>query len=140
MRLNIFCPGAGCQLSTVSLSAFAYLFSELIQYTLDRAASTTELEDRYVTLSAFKRTVTSSRWPRLNLLPGRLEKVGYEVGTRMLELLSWREKVVRRKPEVLDVLRFIHSSAWPYLFGKVADELQQANAVRANVAGCVQCM
>jgi trafficking protein particle complex subunit 5 len=34
------------QIPTVSLSAFAYLFSELIQYTLDRAASTTELEDR----------------------------------------------------------------------------------------------
>jgi trafficking protein particle complex subunit 5 len=47
----------------------------------------------------------------------------------MLELLSWREKTVRRKPEVLDVLRFIHSNAWPYLFGKAADDLQQANAV-----------
>lgn len=31
---------------TVSLSAFAYLFSELISYAMDRAASITELEDR----------------------------------------------------------------------------------------------
>jgi len=32
--------------TTVSLSAFAYLFSELISYAMDRAASITELEDR----------------------------------------------------------------------------------------------
>jgi hypothetical protein len=31
---------------TVSLSAFAYLFSELISYAMDRAASISELEDR----------------------------------------------------------------------------------------------
>lgn len=35
---------------TVSLSAFAYLFSELISYAMDRAASITELEDRSVGL------------------------------------------------------------------------------------------
>lgn len=35
------------QVPTVSFSAFAYLFSELIQYTIDRAQSTSELEDRY---------------------------------------------------------------------------------------------
>jgi hypothetical protein len=34
------------QIPTVSLSAFAYLFSELIQYAMDRASSTGELEDR----------------------------------------------------------------------------------------------
>ncbi len=34
----------------------------------------------------------------------------------------------RRKTEVLDMLKFIHSTAWPALFGKTADELQQSNA------------
>jgi hypothetical protein len=29
---------------------------------------------------------------------------------------------------VLDILKFIHSTAWPALFGKAADDLQQANA------------
>jgi hypothetical protein len=29
---------------------------------------------------------------------------------------------------VLDVLKFIHSTAWPFLFGKPANDLQQANA------------
>lgn len=62
---------------------------------------------------------------------GRLDKVGYEIGVRILELLSYREKLLRRKPECLDILRFIHSTVWPYLFGKNADDLQQAAAVRA---------
>ncbi len=30
----------------------------------------------------------------------RLDRVGYGVGARLLELLSWRERVMRRKPEV----------------------------------------
>lgn len=34
------------QVPTVSLSAYAYLLSELIQYAMDRASSTGELEDR----------------------------------------------------------------------------------------------
>ena len=62
-------------------------------------------------------------------VPCRLDKVGFDVGVRVLELLSYREKVLRRKPEVLDILRFIHSTAWPYMFGKSADDLQQAAAV-----------
>ncbi|MEW5298598.1 MAG: hypothetical protein WDW38_000673 [Sanguina aurantia] len=91
------------EVPTVSLSAFAYLFSELIQYAMDRASSTTDLEER-------------------------LDKVGHAVGMRVLELLSYREKLVRRKPEILDMLRYIHSTAWPYMFGKNADDLQQAAA------------
>ncbi|GLC37374.1 hypothetical protein PLESTB_001594200 [Pleodorina starrii] len=89
------------EVPTVSLSAFAYLFSEYIQYLVDRANSISELEDR-------------------------LEKAGFEVGLRVLELLSYREKVLRRKTDVLDILRFIHGPAWQYLFGKTADDLQQA--------------
>lgn len=98
------------QIPTVSLSAFAYLFSELIQYTIDRATSTTELEER-------------------------LENVGHEVGVRVVELLSYRDRQLKRKPEVLDMLKFIHSTAWPYLFGKAADNLQQANEVRRRRLG-----
>jgi hypothetical protein len=30
------------------------------------------------------------------------------VGVRVLELLSYREKAPRRKPEVLDILKHIH--------------------------------
>ncbi|KAJ9531243.1 hypothetical protein QJQ45_006681 [Haematococcus lacustris] len=103
--LNILPPNLRSRcVSSVSLSAFAYLFSELIQYAMERATSTGELEDR-------------------------LDRVGYDVGVRMLELLSWRERALKRKPEVLDVMRFIHNVAWPALFGKPADDLQQGATV-----------
>ncbi|KAF8072777.1 trappc5 [Scenedesmus sp. PABB004] len=70
---------------------------------MDRAASITELEDR-------------------------LDRVGFDVGGRVLELLGYREKAPRRRTDVLDVLKHIHSVAWPALFGKPADDLQAANA------------
>jgi hypothetical protein len=58
------------------------------------------------------------------------------VGTRILELLSYRDKQMKRKPEVLDILRFVHSVVWPYMFGKAADDLQQANAVGGCALRC----
>lgn len=194
---------ATLQVPTVSLSAFAYLFSELIQYAMDRASSTTDLEERcadnmtllfeciqtpaqmlhshltrevhdgvlivpeiivYRTChsrlvihclegtlmhrclcckyswfrceySAFASTCaeydqTPNPHPAVHR---RLDKVGHAVGMRVLELLSYREKLVRRKPEILDILRYIHSTAWPYMFGKNADDLQQAAAVSAGM-------
>jgi hypothetical protein len=60
--------------------------------------------------------------------PFRLDKVGYDVGCRILELLSYRDKQMKRKPEVLDILKHIHSVAWPYMWGKTADALEQAHA------------
>lgn len=59
----------------------------------------------------------------------RLEVVGSEIGARLLELLSFREKIPRRKCHIIDILKFIHSTVWPYMFGKTADSLEQANAV-----------
>lgn len=46
----------------------------------------------------------------------------------MAELLGARERAPRRRPELLEALKHIHSAAWPYLFGKPADDLQQAHA------------
>ncbi|GMH35375.1 hypothetical protein BSKO_03243 [Bryopsis sp. KO-2023] len=89
--------------ATVAFSSFAYLFSELIQYSQNKVKSTTELEQR-------------------------LEVVGCEIGQRLLELLTYREKVPRRKCHIIDILKFIHSTVWPYMFGKTADSLEQANA------------
>lgn len=96
-------PKNRLEIPTVSLSAYAFLTSEIIQYTMDNASSTSDLDER-------------------------LDRIGYEVGVRYLELSSYREKVLRRKPEILDALRFIHSTAWPLMFGKTADDLQQAAA------------
>lgn len=112
-------PKTRAEVPTVSFSAYAYLFSELISYATDRAASITELEERCARMRALScrprgggaavpRVTaavassgvtrhapqrTSTKHQPLATLP-RLDKVGYEVGTRMLELLSYREKQV----------------------------------------------
>jgi hypothetical protein len=54
----------------VSLSAFAYLYSELVQYHQNRVDSISELERR-------------------------LESSGYEVGLKVLELITYRNREVR---------------------------------------------
>lgn len=55
--------------SVVSLSAFAYIYSELVQYHQQRAASISELERR-------------------------LESAGYGVGLKVLEMTAYRAKEV----------------------------------------------
>ncbi|XP_042004404.1 trafficking protein particle complex subunit 5-like [Salvia splendens] len=84
----------------VSLSAFAFLFSELVQYNQIQVDNIAELERR-------------------------LEDAGYAVGARVLELLCHREKGNRRETRLLGILSFIHSTVWKVLFGKVADSLEK---------------
>lgn len=62
------CAHPSSRLAQVSLSAFAFLFSELVQYCQQRVSRVTELENR-------------------------LEEVGFRVGERVLELCCYREKV-----------------------------------------------
>lgn len=59
----------------------------------------------------------------------RLEDTGFEVGIRLLEFVCFREKGSKRDIHVLDILKFIHSSLWKYLFGHQAKDLEQSNAV-----------
>ncbi|KAK8582002.1 hypothetical protein V6N12_072201 [Hibiscus sabdariffa] len=84
----------------VSLSAFAFLFSELVQYNQTQVDNISELERR-------------------------LEDAGYAVGARVLELLCHRDKGNRRETRLLGILSFVHSSVWKVLFGKAADSLEK---------------
>ncbi|KAK8550493.1 hypothetical protein V6N13_119010 [Hibiscus sabdariffa] len=84
----------------VSLSAFAFLFSELVQYNQTQVDNISELERR-------------------------LEDAGYAVGARVLELLCHRDKGNRRETRLLGILSFVHSTVWKVLFGKVADSLEK---------------
>ncbi|BBN18597.1 trafficking protein particle complex subunit 5 [Marchantia polymorpha subsp. ruderalis] len=84
----------------VSLSAFSFLFSELVQYSQTRVDNIAELERR-------------------------LEDAGAGVGLRTLELLCHREKGNRRETRLLGILSFVHSTVWKCLFGKVADSLEK---------------
>eukprot|EP00243_Klebsormidium_subtile_P003051 TRINITY_DN16191_c0_g1_i1.p1 TRINITY_DN16191_c0_g1~~TRINITY_DN16191_c0_g1_i1.p1 ORF type:complete len:196 (+),score=26.48 TRINITY_DN16191_c0_g1_i1:248-835(+) len=85
----------------VNLSAFAFLFSELVQYFQTKVNNVNELERK-------------------------LEEAGYGVGLRVLELLCHREKANRRETRLLGILTFIHSTVWKALFGKQADSLEKA--------------
>mmetsp|Transcript_14457 Transcript_14457/g.19956 ORF Transcript_14457/g.19956 Transcript_14457/m.19956 type:complete len:193 (+) Transcript_14457:44-622(+) len=84
----------------VSLSAFAFLFSELVQYSQTQVSTVTELEHR-------------------------LEEIGRRVGEKVLELLCFREKASRREIRLLGMLSFIHTTVWKCLFGKAAESLER---------------
>lgn len=99
----------------VALSAFAYLFSEMVQYQSMRIQTAIELERR-------------------------LEDSGHSVGLRILELLTHRERQARLEKNVVGVLQvswrsyyiakinmqFVSSHCWQALFGKVADSLERS--------------
>lgn len=99
----------GTDQSTVSLSAFALLYSELVQYHQSRVASISELERR-------------------------LESAGYGVGLRVLELLAFRSSgnnnrsvdQCKREIRLMSILQFVSSTVWKSLFGKAADSLERS--------------
>ena len=64
----------------VSLSALAFLFSELVQYQTIKIRSANDLE-----------------W--------ELEQIGRTVGTRVIELLSYRDRQTRRELSVIGILQ-----------------------------------
>ncbi|KAF9580840.1 TRAPP subunit trs31 [Lunasporangiospora selenospora] len=85
----------------VSVNAFAFLFSEMLQYTQKRVHGIQDLERK-------------------------LNELGYRVGTRALDLLVWRDKNSKRETRVLGMLYFIHTTVWKTLFGKQADSLEKS--------------
>ncbi|AQK80503.1 Transport protein particle (TRAPP) component [Zea mays] len=94
----------------VSLSAFAFLFSELVQYNQTQVDNITELERR-------------------------LEDAGYAVGARVLELLCHREKGNRRETRLLGILSFIHSTVWKVLFGKIVLFTERSLNIGTKMSG-----
>ncbi|KAF7654572.1 hypothetical protein LDENG_00067890 [Lucifuga dentata] len=86
----------------VSVSTFALLFSEMVQYCQSRVYSVSELQTR-------------------------LSDMGQSVGASMLDVLVLREKNGKRETKVLNMLLFIKVNVWKSLFGKEADKLEQAN-------------
>jgi hypothetical protein len=86
----------------VSLSAFALLFSEMVQYAQTRSNTVPELQQK-------------------------LHDLGFQVGARMLDLVFVRDRAGRRETKLLNVLLMIKSTLWKALFGKEADKLERAN-------------
>jgi Transport protein particle (TRAPP) component len=99
----------------VSLSAFALLFSEMIQYSQNRVESISDLERR---CGIPRKLLTppnehTSFADIFNLLrnlsaPNRLEDSGYSIGQRVTELIGLREHIIKRETRIVNMLQVIH--------------------------------
>lgn len=84
----------------ISLAAYSFLFSEMLQYTQKKVSGIEDLEKR-------------------------LGSFGYKVGLRMLELVLFRDRNLKRETRLLQMLLFINTTLWKALFGKAADSLEK---------------
>ncbi|CAM9495527.1 unnamed protein product [Ascophyllum nodosum] len=107
---QIVAVGKGGKPTEVSLSAFSFLFSEIVQYFQDRVTSIADLERK-------------------------LEEAGYGMGLRVLELQTFRERLQKRRVRLLPMLQWVSSNVWKAspkllfrftLFGKNADSLERS--------------
>ncbi|PHJ24393.1 trafficking protein particle complex subunit 5 [Cystoisospora suis] len=83
----------------VSLSIFAFLFSEIVQYCLSSAKKGYRMEDR-------------------------LHELGLRIGYKILDLLVYRERHKKREIKILSILTFISTCVWRYLFGHSGELLK----------------
>ena len=60
----------------------------------------------------------------------RLNTLGYRIGTRVLELMAWRNesasKAPKRETRFLPALMSIHTHVWKAVFGKPADAIEKS--------------
>lgn len=88
----------------ISLASFSYLFNTLITYHHAKSGSVSEIESR-------------------------LNRAGYPIGIKMLDLILYRSaRSASRPTRMLDLLQFIHGSLWRALFNRSADALEQSNS------------
>jgi len=85
----------------VNATTFAFLFSEMVQYSQSRVSSVTELHDKLTVL-------------------------GERVGVRMVEVVFVRERKCVRESKLLNVLLLVKGALWKTLFGKEADKLDRS--------------
>jgi len=83
----------------INLSTFCYLYSEIINYYLQK----------------FK----------LDEMDKELEKLGEIIGPKLYELIIFRDKSYKRELKHIEILKFLHSNLWKVLFGKNADSLEK---------------
>ena len=88
-------------LPEISLSAFSFIFAELVAH-------------------------CHSRVTKLSDLQSKLEDAGHNIGTKVLELVCFRERRGRRDIRIVSMLQFITGPCWKMLFGKSADALEKS--------------
>lgn len=105
----------------VASSAFYFLFSELVQLCTRQN----------------------------NDLEKQLEELGYPLGSRFLELISIREKGLKKEITVVNILMLIKNNLWPLLFNKnncvVEQHMDQENIymikeVEPNMCNLYACL
>ncbi|KAH0838649.1 NO signaling/Golgi transport ligand-binding domain-containing protein [Lanmaoa asiatica] len=105
----------------ISASAFAFVFSEMVQYTQKRVSGINDLERRFASLHSP---------PSLSFTTHRLNTLGYRVGARVLELMVWRaessSKTPKREIRFLPALMSIHTQVWRAVFGRPADAIEKS--------------
>ena len=128
-----FAPG------TTNLSTFSYLFSELVQYTQSRVDNTGDLERRLEEVGrVFGGSLLELLHARNSIPPSSLPKENatsksakYSGGSPLLYQaqagIRYAPNGVVRYTRILDVLRFLYTTVWRYLFNKQATDLQQSN-------------
>jgi hypothetical protein len=108
--------------SEVSGSAFAFLFSEVVQYTQKRVSGINDLERRSVLACSLFVT-------RIHVAFS-LNTLGYRIGTRVLELMVWRAESASKNPKreirFLPALMSIHTQVWRAVFAKPADAIEKS--------------
>ena len=84
MKRSIYEKNLQVQRHDINLSTFSYLYSEIINYYLQK----------------FK----------LDEIDKELEKLGETVGPKLYELIIYREKTLKRELKHIEILKFLHSN------------------------------
>lgn len=105
----------------VSLSAYSFLFQSMVQYERESSKNVHDIERK-------------------------LNGLGYKIGTRLTELLNFRDSVPnkpahtnmdsvansissmkRRHIKILETLQYIHLTVWQYLFSRPSNDLVKSS-------------
>jgi hypothetical protein len=89
--------------NNIPITSFSFLFSEMIQYMLNKSNDEKEFD-----------------------LEEKLSSLGYPIGEKILEYCYVYEKNTKRETKIVSMLQFIHNNVWKILFGKQADGLQKS--------------
>jgi len=86
--------------SDVNLSTFAFLISEVVQYSHKRCSNLADFQIK-------------------------MQEFGRSIGVRLLELTYYREKKDKRETKFIEQLNFIKKFVWKSIYGKEADSVER---------------
>lgn len=90
----------------VSLSCYALLFSEVVQYSQSRVNTIPDLQNKYLCRFLIVSTIL------LLYLNSRLHDLGKDVGCRIIDLYFVRERNSKRETKLINMLLFIKTTLW----------------------------